>query len=419
MLITDDDIRRQLRLGEDSRWEFMQIEFSGEKPVSPRRDDLADELGAFANAGGGILLCGVADDGTTQSMSREQLAALHRLLEEVCTGTLEPSLPVEINIRDLDEQRFVLVGVPRGQTVYQRRGLAFVRVGMAKHRLSNEECLRLAQSHTQNCDFWFDRQPVPGTGINTLDKHFWERLLSVAGAADPRRGLRNLGLLTPDEAGVDRATVAGALLCVSSPQLWLPQATIMATHYRGLDRASGQLDAQEITGPLHSQVADAIRFTIRNMQVAARKKPVPENIAQYSHAAVFEAVVNAVVHRDYSVASRRIRISMFRDRLEIDSPGILPDGMTIDGMEECQTTRNEVIASVLGRIPVPDVSGAGQRKFLMNRRGDGVSIIRKETEQATRVPPKFEIVDGSNLVLSIPAAKLELVPAADATVTVH
>ena len=91
---------------------------------------------------------------------------------------------------------------------------------------------------------------VPDTGFETLSERLWEPLLSVAGSADPRRGLLNLRLLAQDEAGVDRATVAGVLLCAPSPQDWLPQATIMATQYRGLDRASGQLDAQEIGGPL-------------------------------------------------------------------------------------------------------------------------------------------------------------------------
>ena len=215
-----------------------------------------------------------------------------------------------------------------------------------------------------------------------------------------------------------RATVAGILLCAPSPQDWFPQATITATHYRGLDRSSGQLDAQEITGPLPVQIADAVKFVVRNMRVAARKTPEREDLPQYSKAAVFEAVVNAVAHRDYSASSRRIRLSMFKDRLEIDSPGRLPNGMTIDGMEASQATRNEVIASVFGRIPVGKVAGSDHRRCLMERRGDGVSIIRKETQEATGTLPQYELVDDASLVLRIPAAKLELVPA-DPTVTVH
>ena len=417
-MIQDEDIRRQLHLGEDSRWEFKRIEFTGNKPTSPNRDDLANELGAFANADGGVVLCGVADDGTIQGMSREQMVALDSLLVEISTDALEPPLRVHVHHRELDGEAFVLVAVPRGEALHERGGQAFIRVGATKRRLRRDESLRLAQNRAQSHYLWFDNQVVPETGFETLSERRWEPLLSVSSAADPRRGLLNLRLLARDEAGVDRATMAGILLCAPSPQDWLPQATIAATHYRGLDRASGQLDAQEIAGPLPTQIGDAVQFVVRNMRVSARKTPERENVSQYSKAAVFEAVVNAVAHRDYSMSSRRIRLSMFKDRLEIDSPGQLPNGMTIDGMEASQATRNEVLASVFGRIPVADMAGSGHRRYLMERRGDGVSIIRTETEEATGVLPEYEIVDDSSLVLRIPAAKLELVPA-DATVTVH
>ena len=171
---------------------------------------------------------------------------------------------------------------------------------------------------------------MPNTGFETLRERLWEPFLSVAGAIDPKRGLKNLRLLAQDEAEVYRATVAGILLCTDSPKEWLPQATIMATSYRGLDRSSEQLDGQEIAGPLSTQIADTVQFIVRNMRVAARKTPQREEVPQYSRSAIFEAVVNAVAHRDYSMRSRRIRVSMFKDRLEIDSPGQLPNGMTIE-----------------------------------------------------------------------------------------
>lgn len=418
MTIPDQDIRQQLRRGEDSRWGFKQIEFRGDVPASPRREDIADELIAFANADGGVLLCGVSDDGRIQGMSREQMAALDRMLVEVSTDTIEPALRIGVHHREIDRKALVQVKVPKGEVVHERSGRAFIRVGTTKRRLEGDERLRLAQGRAHCPHLWFDRQIVPQTGFGTLSERLWEPLLSAAGASDPRRALMNQRLLSQDEAGVERATVAGVLLCAQAPQDWLPQATIMATHYRGKDRASGQLDAQEIVGPLPAQIAEAVRFVARNMRVAARKVPEREDVPQYGMAAVFEAVVNAVVHRDYSMSARRIRLSMFQDRLEIDSPGQLPNGMTIDGMEASQATRNEVIASVFGRIPVGDVSGSGHRQYLMERRGDGVAIIRNETRETAGALPEYEVVDESSLLLRIPAAKLELVPA-DATVTVH
>jgi len=411
-------MQRRLRLGDESRWEIKRTGFTVQRPKNPRRDDLAGEIGAFADSRGGILLLGVAEDGTIQGMSREQLVMLDNLLVEVSTDVLEPPVRVDVHHREIDGKAFLLVVVPRGQALHERGGKAFIRVGATKRRLQKAESLRLAQDLTQNRYLWFDRQIVPGTGFGTLSERLWEPLLSVAGAVDPRRGLLNLRLLAWDEAGVARATVAGILLCTPSPRDWLHQAIIMATCYRGLDRASGQLDAREITGRLPQQIADAVQFVVRNMRVSARKTPEREEVFQYSKAAVFEAIVNAVAHRDYSMSSRRIRLSMFKDRLEIESPGPLPNGMTIEGMEASQATRNEIITSVFGRIAVANVEGSDRRRFLMERRGDGVSTIRTETHEATGSNPEYEIVDKSSLLLRIPAAKLELVPA-DATVTVH
>ena len=295
VIVSDAEIRQRLRLGEHSAWEFKQIEFTGDRPTSPRREDLADEMAAFANANGGVLLCGVTDDGQIQGVSQGQMATLDRLLVEVSTGAVEPALRIDVHHRTLDNKALVLVQVSRGDAVHERSGRAFIRVGATQRRLDGDERLRLAQRRAQSRYLWFDRQVVPQTGFETLAERLWEPLLSVSGAADPRRGLMNLRLLAQDESGVDRATVAGVLLCAQAPEERLSQATIVATHHRGQDRASGQLDAQEISGPLPVQIADAVKFVVRNMRVAARKMPEREDLPQYSVAAVFEAVVNAVV----------------------------------------------------------------------------------------------------------------------------
>ncbi len=418
MTAPDEIIRQKLRLGEDSRWEFKQIEFSGNRPTKPTRDELADEMIAFANANGGQLLCGVTDDGKIPGMSRERMAALDHLLVETSTDRIEPALRIDVHHRELDGKAFVLVEVPRGDSLHERKGRSYLRVGSSKRPLTGDERMRLAQRRAQSRYLWFDRQPVPNTGFETLSEQLWGPLLSVAGAAEPARGLTNMRLLARDEADVLRATVAGVLLCARRPQEWLSQAVIMATHYRGKDRASAQLDAREIEGPLQSQLADGMNFVARNMRVAARKSPARENMPQYSTAAVFEALVNALAHRDYSMASRRTRLSMFSDRLEIDSPGQLPNGMTIESMNASQATRNEVIASVFGRIPVGDVPGSAHRAFLMERRGDGVAIILNETQETAGSFPEYRVVDDSNLILSIPAAKLDFTPA-NAAIAVH
>ena len=412
MAISTDDVRRQLRLGEDSRWELKQIEFRGERPVSPRRDDLADELAAFANARGGVLVCGVTYDGEVQGMSRAQMDALDRILSDACADSIKPPIVVEITRHELgDGKPLLVVEVAPGDAQHDSPGGSYQRVGSSKRRMTPDQRLRLAQQRGQSRFLWFDRQPVPETGFETLSERLWKPLVSVAGAVDPPRALQNLRLLALDDGDALRATVAGILLCSETPEKWFPNAVVMATRYRGVDRASGQLDAQEIVGPLQRQLADAVRFAVRNMRVAARKAPGRIDMPQYSAEALFEALVNAVAHRDYSISGRRIRLSMFNDRLEIDSPGALPNGMTIANMEASQATRNEVIASVFGRLSVGDVPGSENRQFLMERRGDGVMIIVRRTRETAGRPPVYALIDDSNLQLPIPAAELEPTPA--------
>ncbi|MDE2771152.1 MAG: putative DNA binding domain-containing protein [Bacteroidota bacterium] len=416
--ITDEEIRQRLVIGEDHRWEFKQIKFKGDQPESPRREDLADEIIAFANANGRVLLCGVSDDGQLQGLSTKKLSALNQVLSDVCSDSIEPPIRVRIYHRVLDGKAYLLVEVPQGDSAHERSGRAFIRVGGSKRQLSGDEKPRLSQSRSKSRYLRFDQQIVPETGFGSLNERLWEPLLSAEGQSDPTRALMNSGLLAVDETDAYRATVAGILLCTDSPQQWFPHAMIMATMYRGKDRASGQLDAQEIKGPLSQQIFDAVNFVVRNMRVAAQKTPAREDLPEYSKVAVFEAIVNAVIHRDYSIYSSRIRLSMFKDRLEIDSPGQLPNGMTIEMMNSLQSTRNETLASVFGRLSVSSIPGSEHRRYMMEKRGDGVSLIIKSTRETAGIEPKYTLIDESNLVLTIPAARFELTPA-EATITIH
>ena len=412
MNFSDEEIKRQMRLGEDSHWEFKEIVFAGNVPKEPRRAELADELAAFANTDGGVVLCSVTDSGDVQSISRDQMDRLEMLLVEICTDTIKPPIRPAILRREVEEEKpFLLVEVPQGYALHNSPGGSYHRVGSTKRQMTTDEQLRLAQQRAQPRFLWFDKQSVPGTGFGSLEESLWKPLLSAEGAAVPELALEKMGLLTSDENGIMRATVAGILLCCLSPEEWLPNACISATCYRGEDQASGQIDAQIITGPLNRQIAEAVTFAVRNMRVGAYKDPARTDLPQYSERALFEAIVNAVVHRDYSIGGSRIRLSMFADRIEINSPGGLPNTLTIDSMDVRQSTRNEALASTLGRIPAADIHGSGEKQFFMERRGDGVPTIFRETEALSGKLPQYRLVDDSDLFLTIPAADTQPTPA--------
>lgn len=411
MNYSDEEILRQIRLGEDNHWEFKEIVFDGNKPKSPDRKDLADEVGAFANTDGGVILCCVTDDRDVRGMAREQMDNLEMLFVEICTDTIKPSIQPTILRKEIDQNKpFLMIIVPKGYALHDSPGGSYHRIGSSKRLMTSDDRLRLAQRRGQARFLWFDKQPIPGTGFASLDESLWKPLLSAEGAAVPELALQKMALLTEDETGTTRATVTGILLCSRSPEDWLPNACISATCYRGTDRSSGQIDAQTITGPLNRQITEAVAFAVRNMRIGAYKNPARTNLPQYSEKALFEAIVNAVVHRDYAISGSRIRISMFEDRLEIISPGSLPNNLTIDSMGVRQSTRNEALTSILGKMSVESVHGSGDRQFFMEKRGDGVPIILRETEALIGKTPDYELIDGSDLVLTIPAAPTDAKP---------
>ena len=180
-----------------------------------------------------------------------------------------------------------------------------------------------------------------------------------------------------------------------------------------------QIDAQDITGPLDEQIRQAARFVARNRRVGARKSPARQEVPQFSERAVFEAVVNAVVHRDYAVTGSHIRLFLFNDRLELYSPGGLCNSMTPADLRTSQFTRNELLASRLGQCPVGDVMGSGDRQYFIERRGEGVGVIEDETFALTGARPHFELRGERELVVTIPAASPPLAEGASVRVSVR
>ena len=208
-----------------------------------------------------------------------------------------------------------------------------------------------------------------------------------------------------DESGVFRPTVSGVLMACDSPEIFMSNAYIQAVRYRGKERnAAYQLDAKDITGPLDVQIKDACKFVEGNMHVFATKAPNRIETPQFSINAVFEAVVNAVVHRDYSVYGSKIRIHLFSDRLEIFSPGTIPNTMTVDSLSERQSARNELLSSLLARCPMNVNALGSQRNFIMDKRGEGVPIIITESEELSGRKPQYTLLDDAELKLVIFAA---------------
>ena len=244
---------------------------------------------------------------------------------------------------------------------------------------------------------------MPGTSPADLDPLLARRFLR--GDTEPAdASLRKLRIVVDNDDGAARMTVTGVLLCTQEPQRWMPHAQIQAVSYAGDRRdAKYQTDARDVGGPLDAQVMAALHFVRRNMLIQATKALGRVEIPQFSERAVFEALVNAVAHRDYSMAGARVRLHMFGDRLELYVPGGLANTLTPDSMALRQYNRNELIVSLLARCPVDAEEGVG-RSYLMDRRGDGVPIILAESQKLSGRVPEYSVIDDSELRLVIWAA---------------
>jgi predicted HTH transcriptional regulator len=411
MFDTVEELLRQIALGEDSALELKELRFKGDKVSDPHPNGMADELAAMANTSTGVILLGV-DDGTRQvtGIPEERLDLVETWIRNICNDVVTPQLTCRIRkmllpASDGSERAVIRIDVPRSLFVHKSPNGYFHRIGSSKREMSPEHLARLFQQRSQVRIIRFDEQTVPDAPVECLDKKLWERFRTPLSPADDNEFLVKLKLLSPDMDGKMAPTVAGVLLSSNAPEMWLPNAYIQAVAYRGQERnAAYQLDQKDICGPIDLQIRDACRFVEKNMKVAAGKMPSRVDRPQFAMNSVFEAIVNAVAHRDYSIRNAKIRLHLFADRLELFSPGTIPNSMTIESLPLRQAARNELLTSILARCPVAMDEIASDRTFLMDKRGEGVPIILSESERLSGKKPEYRLIDDSEVLLTIYAA---------------
>lgn len=410
MFDSDEELLRKINLGEDSVLELKSIHFRGDKITGPSREDLANELAAFANTNDGVLIIGV-DDKTRdiEGIPLEKLDIVEKYVEQICTDSIVPPLSVKIIRLELpnisgESKPILKIDIPRSLFVHKSSGGYFRRHGSTKREIPPDQLARLFQQRSQARIIRFDEQPVPDSSINNLEEIYWKKFVRTT-TDSPIVFLEKMRLLVNDDNREKKASVSGILLCSKQPEQWLPNAFIQAVRYRGImPDGNYQIDAQDITGPLDQQIINAVSFVKKNMTLSATKEPGRKDIPQFSLRAVFEAIVNAVAHRDYSIHGSKIRLFIFNDRLELYSPGALPNTLTIESISLRQSTRNELITSLLAKCPVQNDPGFS-RQYLMDKRGEGVPIILNESEKLSGKKPLFRLIDDSELLLTIFSAQ--------------
>lgn len=400
----------QIRLGKDSAYEFKALTIHDNKVTRPHRDSVADELTAFANGSSGVLLLGVNDKSReVEGIECEQLDTVELWLTNMASQAIDPPLPIETRRVEIPDRQgnlrpLVWVRVAKSLFVHRSPHGYFHRVGSSKREMSPELLARLFQQRSMARLIRFDEQLVPNAGPDDIDPALKARFLR--GGLPEALQLKKLYLLLEDENRQPRLTVTGVLLLTRRPADFLSSAYVQCVAYSDRERnAEYQLDAQDCDGPVDEQIRQAFAFVRRNMRIEAVKRPGRIDIPQYDLGAVYEALINAVAHRDYAMHGARIRVHLFADRLEISTPGGLPNSLTVETMDANSISRNETLVNLLSRYyPADPVT---RRQNLIERRGEGVPTILAASQRLSLRRPLYEQIDHTELKLTIYAASRE------------
>jgi len=380
-----------------TRIELRELIINGENSnVEFKRDDvhptsLAKEMSALLNREGGVILLGVEDNGEVSGMSESHGSTEERVMN-IAQNNIQPSVvPIFLSIKmDEDNSVGVIKLTPdTSSKPYRARKnnawVTYVRVGTTSREARREEEVRLYQSAGL---VNYETKPVLNSGLKSLDlqriSNYFQFILeiSVPPHDEPpewEQILLNSDLLIETGNGVC-ASVAGLLLFGKNPNRRLPQAGVTAVVFPGTEKDYNTIDEEVIRGPLvplfsenrsviGSSVIDrSVEFVKRNMDSVAWLEGARRQLKKaFPIDAVREAIINAVTHRDYTREGTDIEVSMYADRLEIISPGDLPNGVTVEKMKRgiIRVTRNELLKQVLRDCRYIEHFGLGVRKRII------------------------------------------------------
>lgn len=348
--------------GEDSFTEFKREVGSS--------DSFAAELMSFANKKGGQIFVGVDDSGEVVGAGDPQKT--EERIVNIGRNNCVPPMDVLVERIATNGKLVLVVHIPQrtGRPFENRRGQCFIRVGSTKRLASADERARLLEAAGL---FHFEESPVPRTVTADLDLEafadYYRRVYDVPldkSVVPLSHILENMRFTKSDLTGATRLSVAGLLLFGIDPQNYLFHSRVSAVRWAGLEVGEEIIDRQEITGRLPQIIEATQAFILRNTRLSTTiVEAQQEDSYQYPHPAIREAIVNAVAHRDYSLSGSQIRIFIFDDRLEVYSPGRLPNSVTLDNIRtHFSRPRNEIVARVLLNLGYVNILGSGVPRMI-------------------------------------------------------
>ena len=353
-------------------------------------DALAAEIAAMLNSDGGQIIVGISDSG--EIIGIKDLRKLNQWISNACSQKIEPPASVTTENLTVDGKLVVVISVPLGtDKPYAANKTAFwIKVGADKRRATREELRRLMQA---SGGFYADEMPLVHTSVDDLDlfrfRYFYKQQYDQEMEHLDDSALRilsNLKLLKPPHL-----TLAGLLLFGKEPQRVQSQFMVKAVTFVGNSLGGTEyLDSEDIGSTLADQFKNTMGFLKRNL----RKRQNGQNfnypgIMEIPEVALEEAIVNALVHRDYLINSS-VRVFVFDNRVEVISPGKLPNTATIETIKfGMQIVRNPILVSFVPKLELPYRGlGSGIPRMMEECRKAGLpepELIEDKTSEVFKV----------------------------------
>lgn len=383
--MTIDEIKKIIQNGENSYIEFKEEEIKAK--------ELAEEIVAFSNSEGGMILIGVDDEGNIKGVKDDKI---EETVMNICRNNCIPHIIPLYESIEVEGKRIEVITVPKGlnKPYYTADHKYYIRVGTTKRIASKEELLRLFEA---SGSLHFDISPVEGTSIKDLNIDIIRDYFMKYNTFDlfeeteesVERILVNADILKEAD-GRKLCTVGGLLVFGKNPEKHLPQNGVSFAHFKGNEITDELIDKKIITGRIQD-IAEQLMVVIKNNMLipSVINGLKREDKEEYPTVVMREAIVNSLVHRNYSISGSKIRVFMYDDRIEFRSPGRLPNTVTIEKMKiGVSYARNPFLVKYMENMRYID------------QLGRGIPMILKKMKEAGAKEPML-MEQGEEFVLTI------------------
>jgi len=378
--MTKNELIEIINNGENSYIEF--------KEEIIKAKDLAEEIVAFANSKGGIILIGIDDDSNIIGVKDDNI---EEKIMNICRNNCIPNIIPIYNEIILSDKTVSIINIPKGldKPYYTVDHKYYIRVGTTKRIASREELLRLFEA---NGALHFDISPIERTSIKDLNIDIIRDYFLTYNTFDLyeedkdaiEQILINADILKEKDSKVV-CSVGGLLIFGKNPERYLPQNGVSFAHFKGNDIADELIDKKVIIGRIQD-IAEQLLVVLKNNMITPSKINGLLRVDEEEYPALVlrESIINSLVHRNYSIYGSKIRFFMFDDRIEFHSPGRLPNTVTIAKMKiGVSYARNPFLVKYMENMRYIDQLGRGIPMILktMKNKGSKEPILEEIGEE--------------------------------------